>query len=164
MDGTSRIAIGGLSKHTGANIETIRYYERVGLLPAPTRSPGGYRLYGSDHLKRLIFIRRARTLGFSIGEVRTLLRLADERKRPCAEVRVVANAHLKDVRAKIADLRRMERVLKTTVARCASGKRADCPVIEALYRDGSVVVDLDADVRTAARTTSAIRRGHSPTP
>src|SRR5437899_1508908 len=60
MDGTSRIAIGGLSKHTGANIETIRYYERVGLLPAPTRTPGGYRLYGSDHLKQLIFIRRAR--------------------------------------------------------------------------------------------------------
>ena len=100
--------------------------------------------------------RRARTLGFSIGEVRTLLRLADERKRPCAEVRVVADTHLKDVRAKIADLRRMERVLKTTVARCASGQRAHCPVIEALYRDGSLVVDLDADVRPAARTTSAI--------
>jgi len=138
MDRAGRIAIGGLSKHTGTNVETIRYYERVGLLPVPTRSPGGDRLYGSDHLKRLTFIRRARTLGFSIGEVRTLLRLADERKRPCAEVRVVANAHLKDVRAKIADLRRMERVLKTTVARCASGKRADCPVIEALYRDSGI--------------------------
>jgi MerR family transcriptional regulator, mercuric resistance operon regulatory protein len=164
MDGTGRIAIGGLSKHTDTNVETIRYYERVGLLSVPLRSPGGYRLYGSDHLKRLTFIRRARTLGFSIGEVRTLLRLADERKRPCAEVRVVADAHLRDVRAKIADLRRMERVLKTTVARCASGKRVDCPVIEALYRDGSVVVDRDTGVRTAARTTSAIRRGHSPMP
>ena len=109
----------GLSKHTDTNIETIRYYERVGLLPAPLRSSGGYRLYGTDHLKRLTFIRRARTLGFSIGEVRTLLRLADERKRPCAEVRVVADAHLRDVRAKIADLRRMERALKATVARCA---------------------------------------------
>src|SRR6266446_2316242 len=118
--------------------ETIRYYERVALLPAPARSSGGYRLYGTDHLKRLTFIRRARMLGFSIGEVRTLLRLADERKRPCAEVRGVADAHLKDVRAKIADLRRMERVLKTTVARCASGQRAHCPVIEALYRDGSL--------------------------
>jgi MerR family mercuric resistance operon transcriptional regulator len=112
MEETGRIAIGALSKHTGTNIETIRYYERVALLPAPARSSGGYRLYGHDHLKRLNFIRRARTLGFSIGEVRTLLRLADERKRPCAEVRVVAEAHLKDVRAKIADLRRMERVLK----------------------------------------------------
>ena len=138
MDGTGRIAIGRLSKHTGTNIETIRYYERIGLLPAPPRSSGGYRLYGTDHLKRLNFIRRARALGFSIGEVRTLFRLADERKRPCAEVRVVADAHLKDVRAKIADLRRMERVLKATVARCASGERAACPVIEALYRDGSL--------------------------
>ena len=135
MDRAGRMAIGGMSKRTGTNIETIRYYERVGLLPTPARSSGGYRLYGTDHLKRLTFIRRARALGFSIGEVRTMLRLADERKRPCAEVRVVAEAHLKDVRAKIVDLRRMERVLQATVARCASGGRAHCPVIEALYRD-----------------------------
>ncbi len=135
MDGPGRIAIGGLSKHTGTNVETIRYYERVGLLPAPARSAGGYRLYGTGHLKRLTFIRRARTLGFSIGEIRTLLRLADERKRPCAEVRVVAEAHLEDVRSKIADLRRMERVLRATVARCAASGRSDCPVIEALYRN-----------------------------
>jgi MerR family mercuric resistance operon transcriptional regulator len=139
MNAAGQIAIGVLSKHTGTNIETIRYYERVGLLPAPARSSGGYRLYGTGHLKRLNFIRRARTLGFSIGEVRTLLRLADERKRPCAEVRVVAEAHLKDVRAKIVDLRRMERVLKATVARCAEGRRSDCPVIEALSRNGSAV-------------------------
>jgi len=137
MDGTGRIAIGRLSKHTGTNIETIRYYERIGLLPAPPRSSGGYRLYGTDHLKRLNFIRRARGLGFSIGGIRTLFRLADERKRPCAEVRVVAEAHLSDVRAKIADLRRMERVLKATVARCAAGRRVHCPMIEAFYRNGS---------------------------
>jgi MerR family mercuric resistance operon transcriptional regulator len=137
MDTAGHIAIGTLSRHTGTNIETIRYYERIGLLPAPARSSGGYRLYRTGHLKRLNFVRRARTLGFSIGEVRTLLRLADERKRPCTEVRVVAEAHLKDVRAKIVDLRRMERVLKATVARCAEGKKADCPVIEALYQNGS---------------------------
>src|SRR5438094_6384381 len=136
MDRSGRIAIGRLAKHTGTNIETIRYYERVGLWPAPARSAGGYRLYGTEHLKRLNFVRRARGLGFSIGEVRTLLRLAHERKRPCAEVRVVAEAHLRDVRAKIADLKRMERVLKATVARCAEGRRVDCPLIEALYRNG----------------------------
>jgi MerR family mercuric resistance operon transcriptional regulator len=136
MDGTGPIAIGALSKDTGTNVETIRYYERVGLLPAPARSAGGYRQYATGHLKRLNFIRRARTLGFSIGEVRTLLQLSDERKRPCAEVRAVADAHLRDVRAKIADLRRMERVLKATVAKCASGRQMHCPVIEALYRDG----------------------------
>lgn len=132
MDGLS--AIGTLSKDTGTNVETIRYYERIGLLPRPARSASGYRLYRADHRKRLNFVRRARALGFSIEEIRTLLRLADERVRPCPEVRVVAEAHLKDVRSKIADLRRMERVLKATVAGCADGRRHDCPVIESLYR------------------------------
>ena len=131
---STRMAIGSVSRRTGTNVETIRYYERVGLLPRPARSAGGYRLYGVEQVKRLTFIRRARALGFSIDEVRTLLKLADERKRPCAEVRVVAEAHLRDVRAKIADLRRMERVLQVTVAKCAGGRRVDCPVIEALYR------------------------------
>ncbi|HYY73570.1 MAG TPA: helix-turn-helix domain-containing protein [Solirubrobacterales bacterium] len=148
MDGSSTIAIGRLAKRTGTNIETIRYYERVGLWPAPARSAGGYRLYGTEHLKRLSFIRRARALGFSIAEVRTLLRLADERKRPCAEVRVVAEAHLGDVRAKIADLKTMERVLKETVARCADGSGFHCPLIEALYREApspspAFAVDVD---------------------
>jgi len=129
------LAIGALSERTGCKVETIRFYERARLLPAPARSPGGYRLYNKDHLKRLTFIRRARALGFSIDEVRKLLTLADERKRPCAEARVVAGAHLADVQAKIADLRAMERVLRETVARCASGRRADCPLIEALYRE-----------------------------
>jgi MerR family mercuric resistance operon transcriptional regulator len=135
MDGTGRIAIGKLSMHTGINIETIRYYERVGLLPAPARSSGGYRLYGTDHLKRLNFIRRARALGFSLAEVRKLLTLADQRRRPCAEVRVVAAAHLEDVKGKIADLRQMERVLKETVARCEAGSGSHCPMIDALYTD-----------------------------
>ena len=129
------LAIGALSERTGCKVETIRFYERVRLLPTPARSPGGYRLYNKDHLKRLTFIRRARALGFSIDEVRKLLTLADERQRPCAEVRVVAGAHLEDVQAKIADLRAMERVLRGTVARCADRRRADCPLIEALYRE-----------------------------
>ncbi len=137
MEETARIAIGRLSKDTGTNVETIRYYERVGLLPVPARSIGGYRLYGDSQLKRLNFVRRARSLGFSIMQVRTLLRLADERKRPCAEVRKVAEAHLTDVRAKIADLRRMEGVLRATLRQCAIGRRALCPMIDALYRNGS---------------------------
>src|SRR5258708_612176 len=128
------LAIGALSERTGCKVETIRFYERERLLPTPARSPRGYRLYREDHLKRLTFIRRARALGFSIDEVRKLLTLADERKCPCAEVRVVAGAHLEDVRAKIADLRAMERVLRDTVARCADGRRANCALIEALYR------------------------------
>src|SRR6266849_6402146 len=137
METPARIAIGDLAKRTNTNVETVRYYERVALLPTPARSAGGYRLYGIGHVKRLTFIRRARALGFSIGEVRTLLRLADERKRPCAEVRVVAEAHLADVRTKIADLKVMERVLRGTVARCADGTGSHCPLIDALYRDGN---------------------------
>ncbi|MGH7384452.1 MAG: MerR family transcriptional regulator [Candidatus Rokuibacteriota bacterium] len=133
-----RFAIGVLSKRTGCNVETIRYYERAGLLPTPARSPGGYRLYATDHLRRLALVRRARALGFSIDEVRALLALADHRKRPCAEARGLAAAHLEDVRAKIASLREMERVLRDTVARCASGKGSHCPLIDTLYRDGRV--------------------------
>jgi MerR family mercuric resistance operon transcriptional regulator len=133
MEEAGRIAIGVLSKRTGTNIETVRYYERVGLLPAPARSAGGYRLYGTGHLQRLSFIRRARALGFSLAEVSKLLTLADQRRRPCSEVRVVAAAHLEDVKGKIADLRRMERVLKETVARCEAGGGSHCAVIDALY-------------------------------
>jgi len=129
------LAIGILSQRTRCKVETIRYYEKAGLLPSPSRTPGGYRLYTDTHLKRLSFIRRARALGFSIDEVRRLLALADARTRPCAEVREVAAAHLEDVQAKIADLRAIERVLRETVARCAGGRRADCPLIEALYRE-----------------------------
>ena len=130
------LPIGALSKQTGCNIETIRYYEKAGLLPTPARSPAGYRRYVSTHLRRLIFVRRARALGFSIEEIRTLLKLVDERKRPCAEVRGVAGVHLKDVQTKIADLRAMERVLRETVAKCASARSPDCPLIESLSREG----------------------------
>ena len=132
---SGRFAIGTLSKGTGCKVETIRYYERSGLLPAPARSPGGYRLYGAEHLKRLAFVRRARALGFSIDEVRRLLELADHHRRPCAGARRVAASHLDDVRARLADLRAMERVLKETVARCGQGTGPHCPLIEALYRE-----------------------------
>jgi MerR family mercuric resistance operon transcriptional regulator len=161
MDGTARLAIGKLAKHTGTNVETIRYYERMGLWAAPSRSEGGYRLYGTEHLKRLNFIRRARLLGFSIGEVRTLLRLADERRRPCAEVRVVAERHLTDVRNKIADLRTMERVLKETVARCAEGAGSHCPLIDALYRDGSLGRPSDVSEERGPRRRLAADRARS---
>jgi len=160
MDEAGRIAIGALSKHTGTNIETVRYYERVGLLPAPARSSGGYRLYGSDHLKRLTFIRRARALGFSLAEVRKLLTLADERRRPCSEVRLVATAHLEDVKGKIADLRRMERVLKDTVARCEAGGGSHCAVIDALYPD-DIKRDRSAAVgRSDAHGGKVSRKSH----
>ena len=124
--------IGEISRRTGCNIETIRYYERVGLLPPPARSSGGYRLYDAGQVDRLAFIRRARALGFALDEVRALLRLAEDRSGSCAEARDLAAAHLADVRAKIADLRAMERVLKETIAQCADGTLPNCPLIQTL--------------------------------
>lgn len=152
---SARLAIGALSKRTGSKVETIRYYERVGLLPPPGRSAGGYRLFETGHLKRLTFVRRARALGFSIDEVRKLLDLADHRQRPCIEARALAAAHLDDVRAKIADLHAMERILEDAVARCANGRGARCPLIDAFYRDGL------APARES-RATPARRRAGSP--
>ncbi|RJT28163.1 MerR family transcriptional regulator [Mesorhizobium waimense] len=125
---------GELARRTGSNLETVRYYEKIGLLPEPPRTPGGYRSYDTGHERRLRFILRARELGFSLEEVRELLRLVDERDRPCADVRIVATTHLDDVRAKIADLRRMEQVLKDVVRQCGDGTLPECPLIETLFR------------------------------
>jgi len=127
------LSIGELGRRTDTKVETIRYYERIGLIPAPARSDGGHRLYGGGHLLRLNFVRRARDLGFTLNEVRALLDLAEQRDRPCTEVREVAAVHLTDVRSKIVSLRAMERVLSDMVARCAEGSTPDCPIIEALF-------------------------------
>jgi MerR family mercuric resistance operon transcriptional regulator len=124
-----------LARRTGCNLETVRHYEMVGLLPEPPRTAGGYRNYDTTHERRLRFVLRARELGFSLDEIRELLRLVDERDRPCAEARTVAAAHLQDVRAKIADLKRMERVLKNVIAQCGDGTLPECPLIESLFRE-----------------------------
>lgn len=127
------LQIGGLSHHTGCKIETIRYYERIGLLRRPPRSAARYRLYSADDVRRLVFVRRARELGFTLEEVRTLLTLAAEHsKDTCGGVRQIAAGHLADVRAKIADLRAMENVLSDAVRRCDTNKPPGCPLIDAL--------------------------------
>lgn len=125
------MAIGTLSLQTGCNIETIRYYERIGLIPTAARR-GRYRSYGQDDAKRLRFIRRARELGFTIAQVRALLGIASTEQQCCNEARVIAAAHLADVRTKIADLTRMENVLAETVRACDPSVRQACPVIETL--------------------------------
>lgn len=127
------LSIGKLAARAAVNLETVRYYEKIGLLPLPPRTEGGHRLYGEEHVKRLIFVRRARELGFTLEEIRALLRLADDQQSSCAKVRVLASDHLSDVRARIADLRRMERVLKQTIGRCAEGTRTECPLLEVLF-------------------------------
>ena len=127
------IQIGELSRRTGCNIVTIRYYEQIALLPAPARSAGRYRVYDTADVRRLAFIRRARELGFTLDDVRTLLSLsADDGQDKCANVREVAERHLADVRAKIADLQAMEHVLADAVRRCAAGEVPGCPIIDAL--------------------------------
>jgi MerR family transcriptional regulator, mercuric resistance operon regulatory protein len=126
------IEIGELSRRTGCNIETIRYYERIALLRVPARGAGRYRIYDTADVRRLAFIRRARELGFTLDEVRTLLALSANNERACADVRELAESHLAEVRAKIADLRAMERVLADAVRRCAAGGALGCPIIDAL--------------------------------
>jgi MerR family transcriptional regulator, mercuric resistance operon regulatory protein len=124
--------IGVLSERSGVNVETIRHYERVGLLQKPARSTGGYRLYQTTDVDRLCFIRRARDLGFSLDEIRHLLGLVDQKSRSCHRVHDIGVVHLADVRAKIRDLRRMERVLATMVRACAQGTMPTCPLLDAL--------------------------------
>ena len=121
-----------LARATGCNLETIRYYEKIGIMPDPPRSVKGYRSYDDTHVKRLKFVMRSRDLGFSLEEVRGLLGLVDDRSRTCAEVQMIAEDHLTDVRAKIADLKRIERVLSDTVARCTGDAAPECAVIDAL--------------------------------
>jgi Cu(I)-responsive transcriptional regulator len=113
-------------------VETVRYYERIGLLPAPARTAGNYRAYGPDHLARLSFVRRARDLGFSIEQVRELLSLADDRGRSCQAVDAIAREHLREVERKIADLTALRRELDGLIGQCRRGTVAECRIIEAL--------------------------------
>lgn len=125
---------GKLAARANCHPETIRYYEQVGLLPSPPRSPGGHRLYEETHWRRLVFIQRSRRLGFSIEEVTGLLRLVDRQEVTCSEVRSTTLLHLASVRQRIRDLRRMERALASTAALCAGGNVPDCPILETLWR------------------------------
>jgi MerR family mercuric resistance operon transcriptional regulator len=102
-------------------------------MPATARSAGGYRLYGPEHVKRLRFVRRSRELGFSLDEIRGLLRLVDGHAFTCAEMHALMAAHIKDIRRKIADLRRLERAMSLTAAQCTRDAVPECPVIDALF-------------------------------
>jgi MerR family transcriptional regulator, mercuric resistance operon regulatory protein len=128
------LTIGALSKQSGVAVETVRYYEREGLLPSAPRTAGGHRIFGEAHLRRLSFIRRSRELGFSGSEVRTLLGMVDG-GYTCGEVRDLTLRHLVSVRAKIADLRRLEKALAAISSKCDGGDTPDCPIIEALEAD-----------------------------
>jgi MerR family mercuric resistance operon transcriptional regulator len=130
------LTIGRLSELTGVNIETIRYYERTKVLPAPARTESGRRVYQSADIRTLAFLRRARELGFSLDEIRALLRLGGPEKASCREVRRIATHHLDDIRAKISDLRKLERLLAKTVAQCTGTTAPVCPVLDILDIQG----------------------------
>jgi MerR family transcriptional regulator, mercuric resistance operon regulatory protein len=154
----TRLPIGAMSDRTGCNIETIRYYERIGLMPRTARSGGGHRLYDEDHVKRLGFIRRSRQLGFTLDQIRTLLGLVDGRRYTCAHVKRVTVEHLEEIRRKMVDLTKIERVLKSMAAECDGGALPKCAVIDALF-------DQPEDVRLERSGESLVegeRRKGSP--
>lgn len=123
--------IGEVARRTGCHIETIRYYEKAGILAAPARR-GTYRDYTGSDVERLRFVRRARELGFSLDEIRTLLDLASRRQVDCAHVLPVAARHLANVREKLADLARIEAALCDLVSQCSEGAAVPCPVVRSL--------------------------------
>ncbi len=131
----SPITRGEFAKRFGCHLETVRYYEKIGLLPPPARSARGYRLYQIDDQRRLRFILRGRELGFSIGELRSLLSLVDSKAYTCGEIHDLTIDHLGSVRRKIADLKRLERTLTRISKECSGGAVPECPIIDALWAD-----------------------------
>jgi DNA-binding transcriptional MerR regulator len=127
------MSIGDLSKASGVKVVTIRYYEQVGIMPVPPRTEGNYRAYNAGHTRRLQFIRRLRDLGFTLDEVRDLLRLSSEKNQPCDEVDQITREHLATVEMKLRDLEKLASELRRLSRRCRGGGRiADCRIIEAL--------------------------------
>lgn len=126
-------SIGDLARETGTKAVTVRYYEKIGLLPIPPRTSGNYRAYGDDHMRRLRFIRRCRELGFTLEQVRAMLSLSADAARDCADVDRITVEHLAEVEEKIADLQRLAKELRRLSNCCkGGGPVADCRIIEAL--------------------------------
>jgi Predicted transcriptional regulators len=132
MAATALLTIGKLSAATGVKIPTIRFYEQAGLLPAPPRTASDRRLYDDAALRRLAFVRHARQLGFDLDAIRSLLDLADQPDRTCAEANRIAEQHLRDVSEKIRQLKALELELSRMTADCAGGEVSACKVIEVL--------------------------------
>lgn len=129
----SHLSRGVLAKQSSVNPETIRYYEKIDLLPEPMRSEGGHRIYNRTHLQRLSFIKRCRELGFSLKEIRGLLTLVDGGDYTCAEIRDRTSDHLADVGKKLNDLKKMQRTLKILVSQCDGELRPKCPIVDTLF-------------------------------
>ncbi len=126
------LTIGEVSALTDVNIETIRYYERIKLVPRQVRSSGGRRSYGPTDVRRFAFIRRARDIGFSINDIKSLLALGEPGHRSCASVRSIAEQHRAAIETRIADLSRLHSLLSETIGKCSGGKVPQCPVLDML--------------------------------
>lgn len=133
--------IGELARATGTKAETIRYYERIGLLAPPDRTGGNYRDYGADDQERLAFIRHARGLGFEIAAIRSLLGLAEQPEMNCGEVGRIATGHLEAVEEKIVMLERLRVELRRMISQCGGGQISECRIMKSLANDSAGVAD-----------------------
>ena len=129
----SQLTIGQVAKQAGVSVETLRFYEKQGLLLTPLRSAAGYRRYDTSVVRRVRFIQRAKELGFALREVAELLNLRQTRKTSCAQVRDVALTKMADIDQKLMDLQRMRKALESLAARCdREGALGECPILDAL--------------------------------
>jgi MerR family mercuric resistance operon transcriptional regulator len=130
---TRAYAIGEMSRLARVNIETIRYYERIKIMPKPDRTEGGNRQYNHEQLKRLSFIKKCRNLGFSLDDIRTLLEMVDRDDFSCYEILDIAISHLTKIKQKLEALKQLERNLKDMAAQCSKGDMPNCPMIDSLF-------------------------------
>jgi len=138
MDTTPRFSIGQAATASGVNAKMLRHYEAIGLIPPPRRSSGNYRTYGEREVQTLRFIRRARSLGFSTGEIAQLLSLWQNRRRSSRQVREIASRHIGDLDRKITELQSMRQTLQHLVGACHSDERPDCPILDDLALEGPI--------------------------
>ncbi|HEY7548126.1 MAG TPA: helix-turn-helix domain-containing protein [Hyphomicrobiaceae bacterium] len=136
-----RYSIGGLAREAGCKVQTIRYYEQVGLMPEPARTSGNQRRYDRRHVARLAFIRHSRQLGFPLEAVRDLLSLADNPRQSCEAADVIARAQLDEVKRRIARLRALQGELERMIEQCRHGEISECRVIEVLSDHSRCLVD-----------------------
>lgn len=132
------LAIGELARRSGYAVQTLRYYEQIGLMPKPARTEGGQRRYDADLVRRLLFIRHARDLGFSVEDVRSLLDLAGKPDHPCGSVDQIAATHLAAIDAKISALKTLRKEINQMLKCCAKTRIADCNVIGTLVNKPKV--------------------------
>lgn len=151
-DPMNALSTSNLARQGGVNLETIRYYERRGLLPKPPRTPAGYRTFDPEAVRRIRFIKQAQALGFSLKEIRELLSLRLDPRRSCGDVRARAEAKLADIEEKIASLHAMKETLARFIAACSGrGPISACPILEALDEEG-------VNIRPRAKSNNTARR------